>query len=317
MQVAPAVSVIIPAHDAAVFLPAALRSVRRQTLADIEIIVVDDGSTDGTWPLLLEAARDNARIRPLRHATPRGVSSARNAGIEAARGRFLAFLDADDLFRPRRLERLVAFAEATGADLAADDLRRHWHESCRPIDRHLGAGFIAALPQPLTLAALIAHDMPGQPDAAPRQLGYLKPVFRRAFLRRHGLRFAPGLHAGEDMLLYAECIAAGGAMRIAPFAEYRYAVRLGSLSNRPGIARDQAEANRRMAAAAARRGDAAALALLAARQRVLDHAAVADAALEGAWLDALAHAQWRRPAALAADLRVVAGAARRLIAPGA
>ncbi|MGG5808562.1 glycosyltransferase family 2 protein [Falsiroseomonas sp. CW058] len=309
----PIVSVVIPARDAAGFILRAVRSVRRQSLRRVEILPVDDASSDATWRMMLEEAAQDPRLRPLRRPQAGGVSAARNTGLDAARGRYVTFLDADDRFRPRRLARLVAFAEATGAELVADDLRRHWFEAGRPIDRHLGAPAIAALPQPLGLADLIARDMPGMPDAQPRQLGYLKPVFRRDFLLRRGLRFAEGLHAGEDLLLYAECVAAGGRFHVTESADYRYAVRFGSLSNRPGIAHGQAAANRRLLSVAARAGDAAAFALLRRRQAALDHAALADAAMRGHWLDALSYANWARPQELATDLRVVAGAARRRV----
>lgn len=101
----PLVSIVIPAYNRAWCLAEAVDSVLAQEFRDFELIVVDDGSADGT-PLLLEGYGD--AIRVLRRGN-RGVSAARNAGIAAARGGLIAFLDSDDLWLPGKLSRQVAF----------------------------------------------------------------------------------------------------------------------------------------------------------------------------------------------------------------
>jgi glycosyltransferase involved in cell wall biosynthesis len=107
----PLVSVIIPTHNRSRLLTTTLRSALAQREVDLEIIVVDDGSTDGT-PDVLGSASD-PRLRSLRSDVARGVSAARNAGIEDARGAWVAFLDDDDLWAPTKLVRqLRAAAEA-------------------------------------------------------------------------------------------------------------------------------------------------------------------------------------------------------------
>lgn len=106
----PIVSVIVPTHNRAHYLGDALGSLRDQTLGEIEIIVVDDGSTDGT-PALLAGFGDD-RLVIVRHAVNRGIPAARNSGLERASGRFLAWLDSDDIARPDRLERQVAYLSA-------------------------------------------------------------------------------------------------------------------------------------------------------------------------------------------------------------
>jgi glycosyltransferase involved in cell wall biosynthesis len=94
------VSVIVPAYNAAATLPGALASIAAQTFRDFEIVVVDDGSTDGTAALL---ERDYPELRYI-HQANGGPARARNAGIAAARGAWLAFLDADDAWAPCKLE---------------------------------------------------------------------------------------------------------------------------------------------------------------------------------------------------------------------
>ncbi len=103
----PLVSVIIPTYNRTDLVRQALASVKAQTYRDFEIVVVDDGGTDGTFEVL-SAWRE---IRVLRHAGRRGVSAARNTGINAARGEWLAFLDSDDLWLPDKLARQMAYLE--------------------------------------------------------------------------------------------------------------------------------------------------------------------------------------------------------------
>ncbi len=104
-----AVSVIIPTHNRAALVREAVASVLAQSWQDLEILVVDDGSTDGTAAALASFA---AQIRLLHRASRGGVSAARNAGIQAARGKWLAFLDSDDLWLPEKLARQMAFLAA-------------------------------------------------------------------------------------------------------------------------------------------------------------------------------------------------------------
>jgi teichuronic acid biosynthesis glycosyltransferase TuaG len=110
----PAVSVITPVWNAAATLLETVASVRAQTRPDWELILVDDGSTDGSRALAESLAVADPRIRLLGWAGNRGAAAARNAGIRAARGRFIAFLDADDLWRPEKLARQIGLMEAEG-----------------------------------------------------------------------------------------------------------------------------------------------------------------------------------------------------------
>lgn len=307
----PIVSVVIPARDAAAFLPAALRSAQDQTLQDLEILVVDDGSRDSTWPLLTGFAAEDRRIRPLRRSTPGGPAAARNLAFRHARGRWIALLDADDLFLPDRLGRLVPLAERLGADLMADDLLRVDFDTGLPLGRHFGPG--AATMRPMGLAEILRRDMPDAPDGAPGAIGYAQPLIRRDLLRRHALAYDESLAASEDLAFLFEAVASGARLMLAAEAHYVYRIRTGSISRRPGLTRAQAAANRRMARIATALGDREAAMLAAHRQDVLDGMLVAEAALEGQWLGALALARWRWPRRLATDLRVVAGAARRRI----
>ena len=124
----PTVSVIIPAYNAEPFLVQTLQSVSNQTLDDIEIIVVDDGSTDRTWDIINSYA--DSRLVKLRKANG-GVSSARNMGFEHVSGRYIQFLDADDVLHPRKLEAQVRRLEAAGDDCISTS---KWGRFYRDID---------------------------------------------------------------------------------------------------------------------------------------------------------------------------------------
>lgn len=127
------ISVIIPVYKVEAYLTACVESVLRQTYQNFEIILVDDGSPD-SCPQMCDAfaARDD-RIRVI-HKENGGLSSARNAGIDAARGDYLAFLDSDDLWSPVFLERLYRAIRETDADFAVCLFQRFREEwEIRPI----------------------------------------------------------------------------------------------------------------------------------------------------------------------------------------
>lgn len=100
------VSVVIPTHNRAHLLPRALESVLGQTFTDLEVLVVDDGSTDRTSEVM--ATYTDPRVRYLVQPENRGVSAARNRGFREARGQFIALLDSDDEWMPEKLEAQVA-----------------------------------------------------------------------------------------------------------------------------------------------------------------------------------------------------------------
>ncbi len=115
---APKVSVVIPAYNNAALLPETLDGVRRQTVTDFEIVVVDDGSTDDTAEVV---RRYDPSIRYARQEN-RGPAAARNAGVSLARGEFIAFCDHDDVWNDQHLERLLAcFAEYPQAAMCFDN----------------------------------------------------------------------------------------------------------------------------------------------------------------------------------------------------
>jgi glycosyltransferase involved in cell wall biosynthesis len=137
----PLVSVIIPTYNRAALLAEAVASVAAQTCRDFEILVVDDGSTDATMKVV--ASLEGVKV--LRHPSRRGVAAARNLGIAAARGAWLAFLDSDDLWLPDKLARQLAhLAEQPGLRLCQTDETwvRHGVRVNQPLSHRKVAGKI-------------------------------------------------------------------------------------------------------------------------------------------------------------------------------
>lgn len=118
------VSVVMPVYNADATLRRALDSVLQQTHARLEVLAVDDGSSDASWPTLIDYASRDARVRPIRLAMNSGVAAARNAGLDAAAGGYVAFLDSDDWWHPRKLELQVAAMQRAGARVSYTSFQR-------------------------------------------------------------------------------------------------------------------------------------------------------------------------------------------------
>jgi len=124
MPPSPLVSVITPAYNAARFIEETVRSVLSQSFPDFEMLVVDDCSPDETAAIVGRLAAQDRRVTVLRHPRNLGPAAAREAAIEAARGRYIAFLDSDDLWLPDKLEVQLRFMEEVGAVISYTQYRR-------------------------------------------------------------------------------------------------------------------------------------------------------------------------------------------------
>jgi glycosyltransferase involved in cell wall biosynthesis len=199
----PEVSVIIPTRNRRALLQKALASALAQQDISLEVIVVDDSSTDET-PHYLTSIEDD-RVCALRQETHEGVSAARNRGIEAARGQWIAFLDDDDLWLPERLRTLVDTANAAGADFAYNDVR------VIDVDGRYLELLKAPPPNDLASALCRSGTITG-PSAV---------IANRELVRRTG-GFDPELAYLADWDLWLRFAAAGRAARCAqPLTEYR------------------------------------------------------------------------------------------------
>lgn len=226
----PDMSVLIPAWKAAGFIDRAIASALAQEGVAVEVIVADDASPDDTAEVVTALAVRDPRLRLVRAARNGGPGAARNLAADAARGRWLAVLDADDAFAPGRLARLVGVAEACGFDAVAD-LPRLW-------DRTADAPAPAQFPadgriEALSLTALLDSAVDGPPPVpgAPRlDLGLLKPVVSRRLVSDGLWRYPDGVRHGEDFLVLFDALAAGLRFGLLHEAHYLFTTRIGALS---------------------------------------------------------------------------------------
>lgn len=229
----PRVSVVIPAYNATGCIGRAIASVQAQTEQDFEIIVVNDCSTDDTVAVVSGLAAKDRRIRLVSQEKNGGPSRARNRGFAEARGVWLAILDADDAYKPNRLERLLQLAETQSLDMIADDITYYDSEANVEFgDQRLDPGF-----NRLDLAGFLRASMfrPPLHDFSGRdvfQYALLKFVFRRSFIIAGKLAYPETLRDSEDFFFYTECLLAGARAGLSSEPGYVYTQRMGKISKR-------------------------------------------------------------------------------------
>ncbi|MGX8010516.1 glycosyltransferase family 2 protein [Mesorhizobium sp. ORM8.1] len=222
----PGVCVIIAARNAARTIPVAIASALREREV-AEVVVVDDASTDNTQRVALAADDGSGRLSVIRLDVNRGPSFARNAAIQASRSPFISILDADDFFLEGRFRRLFAGADW---DFAADNIMLIRDDAANDLERVAAPPF-AADPEFLDFERFIEGNI-SRRRVLRGELGFLKPVISRAFLKRHGLSYDENLRLGEDYELYARAVACGARFKIIKSCGYGALVRADSLSGR-------------------------------------------------------------------------------------
>ena len=227
----PAISVVMPAYQAAATIESAIQSVLDQTWQDFELLVINDGSTDATAAVV--SAFVDPRVRLIEQEN-QGPSAARNQGIDAARAPMIAFLDADDRWLPERLSAQLADIQTVDLvysdafELLPDGRTRRYHERVPPVPAH----------EPDMLRWLVT-----QPNPIP----LLTVLVRRERLCEVG-GFDRSLLGGEDLDLWVRLAAAGCSFRRLdrPMAEYVVST-TGLSANRPRMLDHEARAFEKLA----------------------------------------------------------------------
>jgi succinoglycan biosynthesis protein ExoU len=220
----PGVCVIIAAKNAADTISRAIISALREPQV-AEVVVVDDGSSDGTAETSIAADDGTGRLKVLRLETNKGPAFARNHAIANSVSPLIAILDADDFFLKGRFDRLL---DDDDWDFVADnivfiDARGDVAEPEIP--------HFPAEPRFLDLRGFIEGNI-SKRGKARGEIGFLKPVMRRAFLDSHKLRYREELRLGEDYDLYARALVKGARYKIVHGCGYGAVVRPNSLSGR-------------------------------------------------------------------------------------
>jgi succinoglycan biosynthesis protein ExoO len=216
--------VLIAAYNAADFLERAVQSALMQSRSPLEVIIVDDASTDDTVAVIRKLMARDASIRLVRRRENGGPAAARNVGLAEVRGEWVAILDADDAFVPGRLETLLRYALPVHADVVVDNFCYYNAVSGITGPPVLGVG--SGVSQ-ISFAEFLAHARPftGEVD-----WGLLKPLFRTEFLRQQQLRYPIESRHGEDFLLLAHAFLCGACYLLVREAGYLYTARSSNLS---------------------------------------------------------------------------------------
>lgn len=216
----PELSFIVPVYKAEAYLPHALDTLRAQTFADWEAILVDDGSPDGCAALCDAAARQDPRFRVI-HQKNQGVSAARNAGLDAAQGTYIHFLDADDALEPNMAELLLFKAREADADLVLfGSIEDTYDAAGQPV---------RSTPIPPPVVGLYRDEPCKRLFPQIATLFFVtRQLFRRSLIEQGRCRFSP-YKIGEDALFFVQFYRLSPACVLGVDAPlYHYSVRANS-----------------------------------------------------------------------------------------
>jgi succinoglycan biosynthesis protein ExoO len=225
-------SVLIPAYNVSGIIERAIRSAAAQTFPPREILVIDDCSTDNTVEVVGALARDIPSLRLLSTPANSGPSAARNVGLRAAQGDWIALLDSDDAWKPGRLKRLSEVASATSADFVADNLVM-WDlvadAQFKP--------FYYDLPEEQRQITLIdMFEADDNFNFSKTSFALMKPVYRREFIIKSNIQYNQGMRVGEDFNFYVESLFNGAKVILINEAYYIYSMLIRHLADRLTVA---------------------------------------------------------------------------------
>jgi len=209
------------------FINEALLSARRQTLREIEIVVIDDGSTDATLDIASRHTQADPRVR-VYPGPQAGLAAVRNCSLRRARAPWAAILDSDDLLHSRHIEHLYTAAVAQGVQMAAANMLC-FHEGGGSSVSLFAEGKLWRERRCITHAQFVRAGRLNVPGV---QLGYLKPLFNLDFMRANGIEYDPDLRIGEDYEFVNRALAAGARYSFLPQPTYFYRRHEASTSHR-------------------------------------------------------------------------------------
>jgi glycosyltransferase involved in cell wall biosynthesis len=211
------ISLIVPVYNGEKYLASCMRDLKAQTMRELEIIFVDDGSTDQSGEMLDTAAEKDRRITVI-HQENGGLSAARNAGIRAAGGEYVVFLDVDDRYEPYLAEHSYRLAQEYDADVVMYSFRYRNADTGR--DRDNGSPFFFSGTKEAFFAECLADAVRTEIFNAP-----WNKVVRRKLLEETGLAFDPAYSIYEDILFAARLLQRAGKIVVSPRICYTYYVR--------------------------------------------------------------------------------------------
>jgi CDP-glycerol glycerophosphotransferase len=228
-------SVVVPFHNVAEYLEAALESIARQTLDDLEVILVDDGSTDGGTLIARSYVSRDRRFQLIEQENA-GLGPARNAGTRLAAGEYLAFADGDDVVSPHAYALLTGSLDKTGSDIATGAVRRFTAAGTRPARLYEGMFQRTVRRTHVSRFPLLTQDRVA-----------CNKVYRRSFWDAHGFAFPSGLY--EDALVTVRAHVLASSVDVIADVVYYWRVRDSGARSITGRYREIANIEQRMATA--------------------------------------------------------------------
>ena len=220
------VTFAVASYNSQKYLEVAVRSALKQTSVSVEVIIVDDGSTDKSLALAQRLAAEDKRVRVLTTPQNGGPSAARNVALEHMLGRWFAVLDSDDILMPERSRRLIDLAERDGFNIVADNLEVFGDR----IDSEL---FISGLPEARAIEVSLDHYFKNSClFAKTAGYGFLKPIIQRSVIETEALRYDETIRVGEDDELMVRLLAKGYRYGLTGYVGYRYRKHDSSISHR-------------------------------------------------------------------------------------
>lgn len=218
-------SVILPVYQVEKYLDNAVDCLIRQNIEDIEIILVDDGSTDGSAQICDSLAKRYDCVTSL-HQKNSGVSSARNKGLKAARGEYIAFLDPDDYIDDGYYKQLLDALVSTGSDIVFSKYKRFYEDSGRleNVDEN---GFELLEGKELDLSLFFANLTDVNNDKV--LMGYVwRSIFKKSIIDENNLTFNENIAFSEDLLFLLEYLSHCKKISTLDLYGYNYLVRSSS-----------------------------------------------------------------------------------------
>ena len=220
------ISVVIPVYNSEKYLSGCLDSVLNQSLKDIEIICINDGSTDNSLNILNEYASKDKRIKVITQAnTGNGAGSARNKGLDAAKGEYVSFIDSDDYIEENFLQKMYEKAKEYDADVACSGVIKEKENESKI---------------QLKFNEISVSDNPDDNLKVSKSLPYPYPwnkIYKREFLVSYGIRYAEGIYF-EDLIFTPLVITKAEKLISVPDVFYHYIERTNSVSTTNSALRD-------------------------------------------------------------------------------
>ncbi len=180
----PHVSIIVPCYNASETIKICLESITSQTLHNIEILCIDDGSTDNTPDIITMYSRRDKRIKLIKHSENMGTSTARNSGLEIARGEYIGFVDSDDYVDYNFFEKLYRAAHGTKSDIARAEQKIHYPDE--------------TIDEPIPNSKIR--------DKYDFYMTFSSAVYRRTMLKTNDIKFYTSLPFGADTVFLSQCV---------------------------------------------------------------------------------------------------------------